>query len=133
MVKKALIIGLVVTLAVFLAGGVYIATQKAVEKPVVAGTNTNVSDEITVRVGEFEKKVGYVEGMTALEVTKIATNSEVVAQGEGTEAYVLEILGQSLDKREFWEFLINDQTALVGAGSYKVKSGDKIEWKISKF
>jgi|SRR3989338_2390348 len=72
-------------------------------------------------------------GKTALELTKEKTN--VKTKGEGTNAYVTEINGQEAlnSKKEYWAFFVNGKMAEVGAGSYQLKDGDKIEWKIEKY
>ena len=134
--KKYFKIGLVVVLAGLVSVGIYKATQKSLSLPAVAGTETTVSAEVRVKVGEnFEKKIAYQTGMTALTATKTATDGKVITQGEGTEAYVVKILGTGADKtkREYWELLVNEQSALMGAGSLLLKPGDSILWKISKF
>ncbi len=72
-------------------------------------------------------------GKSALE----ATNSfaKVVESGAGENAFVTEINGRAADskKREFWELVINGQSAQVGAGSYIVQKGDSILWKITTY
>ncbi|QQG41815.1 MAG: DUF4430 domain-containing protein [Candidatus Woesebacteria bacterium] len=72
-------------------------------------------------------------GKSALE----ATNSfaKVVESGAGENAFVTEINGRAADskKREFWELVINGQSAQVGAGSYTIQKGDSILWKITTY
>ena len=70
---------------------------------------------------------------TALDLVK--EKAKAVTKGEGANAYVIEINGKTADdsKKEFWAFYVNDKMAEVGAGSYKLKDGDKIEWKIEKY
>ncbi|HEX7543137.1 MAG TPA: DUF4430 domain-containing protein, partial [Patescibacteria group bacterium] len=74
-----------------------------------------------------------ISGKTALDLTK--EKAKVVTKGEGVNAYVIEINGKLAEdsKKEFWAFYVNDKIAEVGAGSYKLKDGDKIEWKIEKY
>lgn len=75
-------------------------------------------------------------GKTALDLTKEKAN--VVTKGEGVNAYVIQI-NQSPDLRkmsllrEYWAFYLNGKLAEVGAGSYKLKEGDKIEWKLENY
>src|SRR4030043_556683 len=73
------------------------------------------------------------EGKTALDLTKKV--AKVETKGEGENAFVTSFDGRSADEaqNEFWELVINGESSQVGAGSYKVKNGDKIEWRISKF
>lgn len=71
------------------------------------------------------------EGQTALDlIQKVATIS---ATGEGEMTYITTINGRAAEssKKEFWEMLINEQPAQVGAGSYKVKNNDQIDWRIT--
>jgi hypothetical protein len=73
------------------------------------------------------------EGKTALDLTKQV--AKVETKGKGENAFVISIDGKVADsaKKEFWELLINGKSAEVGAGSYKIKDGDKIEWRISTY
>ncbi|OGY28264.1 MAG: hypothetical protein A2Z42_01820 [Candidatus Woykebacteria bacterium RBG_19FT_COMBO_43_10] len=73
------------------------------------------------------------EGETALDLTKKV--ADVVTSGEGEMAFVTSIDGRAADssKNEFWELVINGEPAKVGAGSYTVQDGDKIEWRISTY
>jgi len=72
-------------------------------------------------------------GKTALDLTK--EKADIKTKGEGTSAYVTEINGVMAQdaKKEYWAFYVNGKMATVGAGSYKLKSGDKIEWRIEKY
>lgn len=73
-------------------------------------------------------------GKTALDATK-ASVKEIKTEGSGINAYVVSIEGRVADskKNEFWELIINDKPSEVGAGSYIIKSGDKIVWQINTF
>jgi len=73
------------------------------------------------------------EGKTALDLTKQV--AKVETKGEGQNAFVISINGKVANsvKKEFWEFLVNGKPAEVGAGSYQLKDGDKIEWRISTY
>ena len=79
------------------------------------------------------QEVEIEEGKTALDLTKKV--AKVETKGEGQNAFVISIDGKIADsaKKEFWEFLVNGKSAEVGAGSYKLKDGDKIEWRISTY
>ena len=74
-----------------------------------------------------------ISGKTALDLTK--EKASVKIKGEGVNAYLTEINGlEALNsKKEYWAFYVNGKMAEVGAGSYKLKEGDKIEWKIEKY
>ena len=135
--NKLLKTGLIAVTALLLSGFVYLATQRSATKPAVEGITAANLEEVSVRIAEvnFDTKIKYQPDMTALEATKIATKGEMITSGEGTDAFVLEILGKTADKfdREFWELLVNNESALMGAGNLKLKAGDSIEWKVSKF
>ncbi len=78
-------------------------------------------------------KQDIISGKTALDLTKEKANTKI--KGEGVNAYVTEINSQEAlnSKKEYWAFYVNGKMAEVGAGSYKLKDGDKIEWKIEKY
>lgn len=104
---------------------------------VVEQVNT-VSASITINSGEEEQvlsvqEVKVNEGKTALDLTERV--ADVETSGEGEMAFVTSIDGIEADasKNEFWELVINGESAQVGAGSYEIKDGDKIEWRISTF
>ncbi len=72
-------------------------------------------------------------GKTALDLTK--EKADIVTKGEKENTYIIGINGIAAQnsKKEFWAFYVNGKLATVGAGSYKLKEGDKIEWKIEKY
>jgi len=73
------------------------------------------------------------KGDTALDLTRKV--ADVVTSGEGEMAFVTSIDGRAADssKNEFWELVVNGASSQVGAGSYTVQDGDKIEWRISTY
>lgn len=69
---------------------------------------------------------------TALD--QLGNTVSVKTSGKGADAFITEINGYSTEgKKEFWAFYVNGKQATVGAGSYQLKNGDKIEWKIEKY
>lgn len=101
------------------------AEQKVIKK-------VSVSQMIA---GQDKKPISYgVDfGETALDLLKDTVAVET--KGEGVDAYVTKINGRWADsaKKEFWAFYVNGKPAEVGAGSYKLKPGDKIEWRIETY
>lgn len=97
--------------------------------------NQNVVREYTatLRFGEEAFDISQYIGKTALEATEAKLKTEKT--GEKENAFVTSIEGRTADskKREFWEFLVNDKQAEIGAGSYIIQNGDQIEWKISNY
>jgi hypothetical protein len=73
------------------------------------------------------------KGKTALDLLK--KYAKIETKGEGSNAFVISIDGKKAlsEKREYWAFYLNGKLAPVGAGSYQLKDGDKIEWKIEKY
>ncbi len=74
-----------------------------------------------------------VEGKTALDL--LQKTAAVVTKGQKENAFVVEINGKKAEEKnkEYWAFYINGKLSAVGAGSYKLKNGDKIEWKIENY
>lgn len=73
------------------------------------------------------------KGETAL--TLLQTTTKVQTKGEGKNAYVTQIANIAADeaKKQFWAFYVNGKQAEVGAGSYVLQDGDKIEWKLETY
>ena len=106
------------------------ASQEKQTKQIKASITINLGNESQVlSVQDLEVE----EGSTALDATNQV--AEVETSGEGEMAFVTSIDGRVADasKNEFWELIINGEPSQVGAGSYKVRSGDKIEWQVSTF
>lgn len=101
------------------------------KKPAVQEQKINVYLKLFGQADFVKQKVDL--NKTALDLTN--EKAKIVTKGEGANAYVVEINGKSADdsKKEFWAFYVNGKQAEVGAGSYKLKDGDKIEWKIEKY
>ena len=72
-------------------------------------------------------------GKTALDLTK--EKESIVTKGDGANAYIIGINGIAAQssKKEYWAFYVNGKMAEVGAGSYILKDGDKIEWKLATY
>jgi hypothetical protein len=94
-------------------------------------TNNNT---VQIQTSEIAIDASKFIGKTALEATKAGVK-EIKTEGTGVNTFVTSINGRMADakKNEFWELTINGKPAEVGAGSYIIKSGDKIVWKINTF
>jgi len=69
---------------------------------------------------------------TALDQLENTISNKI--KGKGVNAFITEINGYSTEgKKEYWAFYVNGKQSAVGAGSYQLKDGDKIEWKIEKY
>lgn len=122
--------------------GYFVSTNVYKQGKLGSATTTQVEQakkvkaSITINLGgngKASQDVEVEEGKTALDLTRQVTDVET--KGDGADAFVTGLGGEVADtnKNEFWEFLVNDKPAEVGAGSYKVKNGDKIEWRIATY
>lgn len=137
---KKLAVALILIIAVL--GGGYFAVTNLLPRNDTKESSTQqdvktLKATVVLNFGEEEKSSTYSlnleEGKTALDATKKVT--DVVTSGEGEMAFVTSINDREADasKNEFWELVINGEPAQVGAGSYEIKDGDKIEWRVSTF
>ncbi len=121
---------ILITLAVFASYFYYQSkfqlTDKSITKQIFAVYFKTTSQK------NFVKKET-VPGKTALDLTKEA--ALIKMKGEGVNAYITEINGiiAQDSKKEYWAFFVNGKMAQVGAGSYKLKDRDKIEWQVKKY
>lgn len=132
---------LILGAAVFLASGFQDKTQPAPSPlPVIEEEIEIKTVTLSVKYDgkeqfrdEFPFPLSGVD--TALDLTRFAVDGEIKTQGEGKMALVTSINDREADfsKREFWELVVNGEPAQVGAGSYIVQAGDKIEWRISTY
>ena len=124
---------LLAVIALILSGNyIYQKATKTVEKQIV---NQITVDQLISKDSQRGKYIFYriSSGTTALDLLK--KNTQLKIKGEGVNAYVVSINGKEAmtTKKEYWAFYINGKPATAGAGSYKLKQGDKIEWKIEKY
>jgi len=135
-----IIVAVVLVFVIF--GGVLLANRSTDTgtdrtQPIQEEQVKKVEASVSIKFGgdqeDVSAKIEIKEGQTALELTKKVV--EVITSGEGEMAFVTTIGGTKADaaKNEFWELLINGESAQVGAGSYEVKDSDKISWQISTF
>jgi hypothetical protein len=124
-----------------------------------SGTNTNPasgsSESSSSAVTETEKKpsnnfivydsargvtltslaVDISDGDSVADVTMKALNGDYRAAGSGDSIYFSKIMGiseKSAGALSGWCFYVNGQKPGLSAGSYKLKSGDVVEWKFLK-
>ena len=127
---------LLLAIAAGLLGSVFILSRSSSD-PENSGQNISREQKASLSLelsGQKERfDVSKYVGKTALEATLESVDAEV--QGSGENAFVVSIAGKKVDsqKKEFWELVINGQSAQVGAGSYIIMSGDSLEWKLSTY
>jgi len=140
--KNWIVVAAVAILIVVAGYFVIVNTPKKGEVGPAATTHKEqikkIKASITINPGESSQvlasqDVEIEEGKTALDFTRQVTTVET--KGEGQNAFVTGIGGRTANtaKKEFWEMLVNSKPAEVGAGSYKIKDGDKIEWRITTY
>lgn len=88
---------------------------------------------VTQTIQEAAETVTVEAGQTALDL--IQKTAEVKVKGEGKNAFVTAINNVEAQeaKKQFWAFYVNGKPAEVGAGSYVLKNGDIIEWKLETY
>lgn len=131
--SKLLLIGL--SLA-FLAAGcnqqILVTKQPATQEKSSSGpASVAVTATLTVAgVGNLETiSLPASEGKTVLDVMKEKYKLET-KHFAGVGEYIESINGVKPDKNHFWALYVNGKQSLVGAGDYKIKKDDKIEWKL---
>jgi len=127
--KKILISGFIILIICF---GYFVYKNR-----LLSTKNLVVQEKISVYLkllgqSDFIKQE-VVSNKTALDFTK--EKAKISMKGDGTNAYIVGINGRLAEdsKKEFWSFYINGKMSEVGAGSYILKDGDKIEWKIGEY
>jgi predicted Holliday junction resolvase-like endonuclease len=101
------------------------------KKLVIRQQNINVYLKLFGQTDFIKQNID--KNTTALSLTK--EKAVIKTKGEGVNAYITAINGKVAEdlKKEFWAFYINGKMAEVGAGSYQLKAGDKIEWRLANY
>jgi len=107
--------------------------KKEVQKKEAIVAALTVNQIIAIDGVKSEKKEAIASGSTALKA--LYSSHKIVSKGIGENTFITSIDGReaSTEKREFWAFYVNGKQAEVGAGTYKVKNNDTIEWKIETY
>jgi hypothetical protein len=119
---------LVITAVALLAAGCNQAANQTenqnTNEPAKAETNSSkqANEQISYQ-GE--------EGKTALEILKAKYDTKT-QEFTGVGEFVQSINGVVPQSNFFWAFYVNGQSSNVGAGQYKTKSTDKIEWRLEE-
>jgi hypothetical protein len=129
--KKFLILLLIVLgLGIF-----YFSFKDRPRSTSIGKTSQSQSAALSINCGTNTQGFGITTfiGKTALEASQSV--AQVETTGTGANAFVTSINGRTANfkKHEFWELDTNGTETQMGAGSYIIKNGDQIEWKISTF
>ena len=81
--------------------------------------------------GKATEMLELKSGQTALDLLK-ASHTIETKTFSGIGEYVTTIDGKKEDSKHFWALYVNGKQSQVGASDYKVKAGDKIEWKFEE-
>lgn len=131
---KRLLIPFLILLAVCL-GIAYFQTKPTTKEANNQIPSQELKASLSIVLGDETKSydISTYIGKAALEATQ--SSVEVETSGTGTNAYVTAInqITANPKKNEFWELIINGKSAEVGAGSYIIKNGDQIQWKINTY
>ncbi len=108
-------------------------SKKTKPQTQVQGSQSRVIEVFQIIASSEAEKIVVDQGITALEL--LEQTAQVKKQGEGKGAFVTSIdnLEASKDKKEYWAFYVNGQLSPVGAGSYQLSQGNKIEWKLANY
>jgi len=108
-----------------------IKSTKTQSEKVVQEIQTTLSVNDGSDVKSFDIS-GFID-RTALVATQ--ADAKVITSGTRVNAFVTSINGRVADskKHEFWELDANGSETQVGAGSYIIKKGDLISWRINTY
>jgi hypothetical protein len=130
---QKLLVFLLILLGV--GAGFYLLNKSFNAAPTTKEVVQELSSILSVNDGTSTQRfdVSKFVGKTALEATQSVTKTQM--SGEGANAFITTINERKADpkKNEFWELLVNGESAQVGAGSYNIQNGDLIEWHINTF
>lgn len=87
----------------------------------VEGSNFNSPDPYQTPSGE-----------NAMQLLKSIHQVKIKDFGPGLGEFAESIDGIMPAKDQFWAFYVNGKSSDVGASSYTLRDGDKIEWKLEK-
>lgn len=120
-------------LVIALAAALFQYKASLPEKKVIIIQKIAVKQIISAGDKKIQKTIFVKPGSTALQT--LSLSHKVAMKGENENAYITAIDGRGASDsgREFWAFYVNGKQAEVGAGSYKVKNNDTIEWRIETY
>jgi len=143
-----LIAKIIIAVLIFVAG--FYVGQKQAWSPSNGGFFLNnqqppaeIQASLTIAAGDSEPlifdNITLANEATAFDLLKKITaenNIELGYKDYGGELGVLvesiNDVANNLDANEFWQYWVNDEFAQVGASSYILADGDKVEWRYAK-
>lgn len=127
MVVSLLLLTSIITLGCVNVGETNTATDQQIEK------TGQKSVEVTITLSEggksfSKKKVSVPEN----ETLAIILDENYTVKSDKGMITSLEGRSQIPDENKYWLFDVNGKSSTVGAESYKVQAGDKIDWKLDQ-
>lgn len=118
-IRKSLLGLLVVILAVW---GVVGLSSKTTNSNNIATATSKVAPTASKNIS-----IKNVVGETAL--VSLKRDQKVDVKNSSYGEYVQGINGMEADAKHYWAFYVNSQMASEGAGTYKMKAGDVLEFR----
>ncbi|MGB3023596.1 MAG: DUF4430 domain-containing protein [Candidatus Saccharimonadales bacterium] len=130
--SKKSIIAAAVLVAAIASGAVWWSNStKTSQSPLYSNDQQSSSTASKATTTNDGKTITYagVADKTALEQLKTLTTTETKSTSFGD--MVVSINGlKAEDTKNYWAFYVNDQYANEGAGTYKMKQTDTIQWRL---
>lgn len=129
-----------IALSLLVSTSLYVLNTK---KPQFANTPTPNSDTArrftvsqTITFGEHRQSetnnVEVLEGESVLDVANRTQKTEIKEYSFGNLVESIEGVKNGTDNK-YWIFYVNSEESKVGAGDYRLKPNDKIEWKFKTY
>lgn len=128
------IIGAIVTILVLLAGIALVQNSQTPKQ--VQTTDQSQTSSISVSIQSLyqSKQVSISAGTTVLQVLQTLNTGDPQMQLSTKEYSGVGVLVTSMHgfengtDKKYWQYKVNDVMPQVGAGDYKLKNGDRVEW-----
>ena len=124
-------------IVVALAGlSIYTANQtyEEVDDVTIVGNNVDgaaAANSVNFSISEDGKLLQYDGQPDETALATLKSQTEVKVKDTEFGEFVEAINGVAADSsKEYWAFYVNGKLASEGAGTYKAKEGDKLEWKL---
>lgn len=106
------------------------ATASSTALAVPTGPTVNVTQLVYGGPNLYQIHFTVSVGESAFDLLKSTHQVQAKDYGPGMGEFVQSIDGVTPGSGKFWKFYVNGQSSNVGASSYVLRDGDKIEWKI---
>lgn len=127
MVVSLLLLTSIITLGCVNVGETNTATDQQIEK------TGQKSVEVTITLSEGDKSFSKKKiSVPENETLAIILDENYTVKSDKGMITSLEGRSQIPDENKYWLFDVNGKSSTVGAESYKVQAGDKIDWKLDQ-